>query len=237
MAVQIENHPSPNHSSRNGVKVKVIVIHATAGVDSLAHLCDPNPGNNPENAVSAHNLITKTGKIYQLVKYNRRAWHAGWAALPSITENIGDCSIGIEIENLNNGRDPYPAAQLKAAVELVQNLVAEYNIARIHVVKHADVALPLGRKSDPQGSAFDMENFLDQVFGNNDQTFKMVVTHNGVRIRKAGGTDFAILGQLNAGQEVAIDGLINGEAIQGNHFWARLADTDGYVSMRFLREP
>jgi N-acetyl-anhydromuramyl-L-alanine amidase AmpD len=235
MALDIENHPSPNQNSRGGAKVRAIVIHATAGTNSLDHLCDPAPEGKPENAVSAHDLITRSGKIFHLVDYNKRAWHAGVAAIPPLTGDVNSLSIGIEIENLNNGTQNYPPAQMAAAVELVQKLTADFGISRQFVVTHAACALPKGRKTDPRPPAFDMESFLDLVFGAGTTT-TYAVTGNGLRIRAESNTDSAVIGSLEVGEKIEVDRLVDGEEIQGETKWAHLADGRGFVTMRFLRQ-
>src|SRR5690349_10918496 len=96
-------YKSPNHSSRGGKAPSILVIHATAGglKGSIDWLC------NPANRVSAHYVISKTGQVYQLVDEDRAAWHAGNALWDGHTD-INERSIGIEIANANDGRDPYP---------------------------------------------------------------------------------------------------------------------------------
>jgi N-acetylmuramoyl-L-alanine amidase CwlA len=234
MALDIENHPSPNHNSRGGVKVRAIVMHATAGTNSLSHLLNPAPGGNRENAVSAHDLISKTGKIFHLVDYDKRAWHAGKASIPPFTADVNSLSIGIEIENKNNGQDPYPEAQVAAAVELVQKLTKEFGITRQFVVTHKACALPPGRKNDPRG--FDMEKFLDRVFGEREEgVTTLVVVGDGLRIRKEAKTDSDIVDKLRAGEKIRVDRIVAGEEIEGENQWAHLEDGRGFVTMRFLR--
>lgn len=69
-------------------------------------------------------------------------------------------SIGIELENLNTGRDPYPPAQYSATLELVRYLVSKYNIPRSQLVRHLDIAPK--RKTDPAG--FPWERFVAEVY-------------------------------------------------------------------------
>ncbi|MGA7732083.1 MAG: N-acetylmuramoyl-L-alanine amidase [Chloroflexia bacterium] len=237
MAPTIENHPSPNSNSRGGVKVRAIVMHATAGTNSLAHLCDPAPGGHPERRVSAHDLITKTGKIYHLVDYSKRSFHAGLAHIPPFTGDANSLTIGIEIENLNNGEDPYPEAQLKAAVWLVQKLAEDFGIARPFVVTHAECALPFGRKTDPKPPAFNIGQFLDRVYADLPSlaTTTFAVTGDGLRIRAQATTASAVQGQLNSGEKLIIDRIVRGQDIDGVIHWAHLQDGRGFVSMRFLR--
>ncbi|MGQ9547460.1 MAG: N-acetylmuramoyl-L-alanine amidase [Roseiflexus sp.] len=148
---------SPNYGSRNGRSISMIVIHATAGTarSALAWL------TNPASRVSAHYLIDKAGQIYRLVDDEYAAWHAGRAVWRGETA-INEISLGIELENANNGRDPYPAAQMESLVQLTRDKVAQYRIAPDMVVRHRDIAIPRGRKSDPAG--FPWNDFLRQVF-------------------------------------------------------------------------
>lgn len=153
------SHRSPNHSARTSggkpVPISMLVIHATAGSASsaLSWLC------SAASRVSAHYLIGKDGHTYQLVSDDRAAWHAGksrWMGLNS--NDIQCCSIGIELENANSGIDPYPQAQLAALIDLCREKVAQYHIAADMVVRHAEIAIPKGRKTDPAG--FPWQEFL-----------------------------------------------------------------------------
>lgn len=137
---------SPNHESREGAPISLIVLHATVGslVSARGWL------TNPASKASTHYLISKQGEIYQLVSEDRAAWHAGrslWGGLGSLA--IKQQSIGIELENANDGRDPYPAAQVDALRSLVHDLQQRHPQAQI--VTHAQIAQPPGRKSDPLG--------------------------------------------------------------------------------------
>ncbi|ABU56345.1 N-acetylmuramoyl-L-alanine amidase [Roseiflexus castenholzii] len=148
---------SPNYGSRGGRPISMIVLHATAGTarSALAWL------TNPAARVSAHYLIDKAGQIYRLVPDEYAAWHAGRAAWRGETA-INEVSLGIELENANNGRDPYPTAQLSALIRLTREKVAQYRIAPDMVVRHLDVAVPRGRKNDPAG--FPWTEFLQHIF-------------------------------------------------------------------------
>src|SRR5690242_17065325 len=148
---------SPNHSPRDGRAITILVLHATAGSarSALAWL------TNPLSRVSAHYLIEKTGRVYQLVPDEEIAWHAGRASWHGETA-INEVSIGIELENANDGRDPYPTQQLEALKELARTEVARYRIAPEMVVRHLDIALPKGRKTDPAG--FPWAEFMGQLF-------------------------------------------------------------------------
>jgi len=128
--------PSPN---RSGLLVpEIIVIHYTGDNNlngALSWLC------NPLSKVSAHLVIAKDGKVYQLVPFNVVAWHAGVSAYEG-RSGVNKFSIGIE--NVGFG-DVWPAAQVEANRAVIRALTAHYGIE--FLVGHEDVAP--GRKSDP----------------------------------------------------------------------------------------
>ncbi|MDD5301488.1 MAG: N-acetylmuramoyl-L-alanine amidase [Elusimicrobia bacterium] len=144
-------HPSPNYSARPDA-ITAVVVHATEtdNVESpLAWLCDP------ASKASAHWLISKTGVIFHLVHESLRAWHAGVSIWRGV-EDVNRFSVGIELVNLNDGEDPYPDDQIAALLSLLRPMQLDYRIGAADIIGHADVALPVGRKTDP-GSAFPWE--------------------------------------------------------------------------------
>lgn len=154
-----DSRRSPNFAARpEGAASRAIVWHATAGplTPSLNHLTSPTSG------VSTHYLIAKDGRIFSLVPDYLRAFHAGNTVLVDGFD-YNDISIGVELENANDGKDPYPPIQLEAAVWLAKKLKDKYAIPRSGNVTHAAVAIPRGRKTDPRG--LDLERqILDRVY-------------------------------------------------------------------------
>jgi hypothetical protein len=201
-----QSHRSPNHGPRNGNAISMIVLHATVGsvASALAWL------TNPANRVSSHYVIDKAGHISQLVQDEDAAWHAGRAKWHGVTD-INAVSLGVELENANDGRDPYPPAQLAAAHWLCQDKIARYNIERADVVRHLDIAIPRGRKTDPAG--FPWPLFADSLYMDapplppphpapnplRHYRVKASVT-GGATIRSAASKAGAVLGRLHAGE-------------------------------------
>lgn len=141
--------PSPNFHQASGRKITCVVMHDTAshGVESPKEwLCDPT------SKVSAHYLIGKDGKIYHLVHESNIAWHAGESTWRE-QSNVNEFSVGVELENTNDGQDPYPEEQLAAATALVVAICKDYGVKLADVVGHLDVAP--GRKTDPAGFPWD----------------------------------------------------------------------------------
>lgn len=123
---------------------RCIVVHATGGTDSTAWL---STTSNPP--VSIHRLIKKDGKIIKIVPDNEVAWHAGPATvgrLPRGNETINVWSLGVELENLNNGRDIFPEPQVDALALQVREWWGLYGA--IPITSHQAIQ---SNKSDPSG--------------------------------------------------------------------------------------
>ncbi len=146
----MKHRPSPNHDSRGGQAVDMLVLHYTGmrtAEEALARLCDE------QAKVSAHYMVDEEGEVYALVPEGMRAWHAGVSAWRGNT-NINHRSIGIEIVNPGHefGYRPFPNAQMEAVIRLCRGILLRHTIPACNVVGHSDVAP--ARKEDP-GELFD----------------------------------------------------------------------------------
>lgn len=154
------NHFQVGQASR----IRMVVMHATAarGPGDYNYL---RQGGSNDRPVSIHYYIDKAGTISQMVQDKDIAWQAGASTWTvdgrPVSPSCNPVSVGIELENLNNGRDPYPQAQYDAALELVRYLVSKYKVPRKQLVRHLDIAPK--RKTDPAG--FPWERFVAQVYG------------------------------------------------------------------------
>lgn len=239
MKIDSTSYVSPNHASRGGAAIELICLHATAGsaASSLAWLCNPQTAQ-PAKRVSTHYLIDKRGTVYQLVHDERAAWHAGasaWGGRNSA--QIAAASIGIELENKNDGKDDYTPAQLTACRDLCAALIARYGIRRANVVRHLDIATPAGRKSDPAN--FPLGSFIASLYGAKAIPSTPVPTmpppaYNAARYKvltcmisekSTGGPPYA--GILHPGEFVEIDATY----MSG---YAHLTDGRGFVLLSLL---
>ena len=98
--------------------------------------------------VSSHYLISRTGKIIQLVKDNNIAWHAGisnWFKFKNLNKN----SIGIELENKGHqyGYQAFPSKQIVQLIKILKILKRKFKIKNINITGHSDIAPK--RKIDP----------------------------------------------------------------------------------------
>ncbi len=143
---------SPNFNDRPlGGPINCIVLHATVEPTTQGTI---DIFLNPVREVSAHFVVGRDGRVVQMVPIEKRAWHAGVSVLEG-TGNVNDFSVGIEMVNLNDGKDPYPLEQMEAVAGLIRFIRSRYNVPDSRIVSHAQIALPQGRKSDPLG--FDFE--------------------------------------------------------------------------------
>ncbi|GKY87283.1 N-acetylmuramoyl-L-alanine amidase [Sinisalibacter aestuarii] len=139
--------PSPNFGPRrDGLTPELVVIHYTAmpgAEEALERLCAP------EHEVSAHYLIGRDGRLWQLVDEEMRAWHAGagsWAGQGDVNSQ----SIGIELDN--SGLFPFSEPQMRRLELLLSNILRRWAIPPEGVIGHQDMAP--ARKGDP-GRRFD----------------------------------------------------------------------------------
>lgn len=151
---------SPNHDSRDGRAVDILLLHYTgmkSGEEAIARLRDPAA------KVSAHYVVEEDGRIFHLVPEERRAWHAGvsnWRG----EGNTNARSIGIEIVNPGHewGYRAFPAAQMQAVRDLSLAILARHPIPARNVIGHSDVA-PV-RKEDP-GELFEWQGLAAAGIG------------------------------------------------------------------------
>ena len=147
--------PSKNFDERRPV---VIVLHYTEQ-DSVEQSLDTLRSRNSGGRVSSHYLLGKDGKIYQLVSDAKRAWHAGAGRWGAITD-VNNASIGIEIDN--DGKSPFPDAQIDSLIVLLRDLTTRLRIPPTQIIGHSDLAPT--RKIDP-GLLFPWKRLHDAGFG------------------------------------------------------------------------
>lgn len=251
----IEVARTPNMGGR--IAPEYLVIHYTAGrsgASSVKHFM------NGAAKASAHLVIDRSGKIWQLVPFNHSAWHAGvsvWAG----RQSLNGFSIGIELDNagkLQRVGDRYQAwfggvydepdvirARHKAEdadafwhAYTEPQISALREVARLlvetyglkDVVGHEDIAP--SRKVDP-GPAFPMRSFRSELFGREgDDRVEYKVSASLLNVRAGPGTDFPLAGPpLVSGARLAL--------IEMRSLWAHILQlegpqTEGWVRNSFI---
>lgn len=113
---------SPNHSSRNGMPIRRIIMHYTTSRNvngTIAWF------SNPASRVSAHYVIGRDGSIFQMVRDSDKAWHA---------KNANADSIGIEHSAAQG--DQMTAEQELSSIALVRWLLSEYKLPKSSIHGH-----------------------------------------------------------------------------------------------------
>ncbi len=178
--MKIKYLKSPNYihcyKTRN---IQSVVIHYT-GMRSLQSAVERLISKKHE--VSSHYLISRAGKIMQLVKDNNIAWHAGisnWFVFKNLNKN----SIGIELENKGHqyGYQDFPNKQITELIKILKRLKKKFKIQNINITGHSDIAPH--RKTDP-GEKFPWKKLykndlaiwhsLDEKFINNFRLKKLI---------------------------------------------------------------
>ena len=171
---------SPNYISyKKRRNIQSIVIHYT-GMRSLQSAVERLISKKYE--VSSHYLVSRSGKIMQLVKDNNIAWHAGisnWFVFKNLNKN----SIGIELENKGHqyGYQDFPNKQITELIKILKRLKKKFKIQNINITGHSDIAPH--RKTDP-GEKFPWKKLykndlaiwhsLDEKFINNFRLKKLI---------------------------------------------------------------
>jgi len=144
--MKIKYLKSPNYVYCNQRRnVQSVVIHYT-GMRSLQSAVERLISKKYE--VSSHYLISRTGKIIQLVKDNNIAWHAGVSNWFNF-KNLNKYSIGIELENKGHqyGYQNFSSKQIGQLIKILKVLKKKYKIKNVNITGHSDIAP--NRKTDP----------------------------------------------------------------------------------------
>lgn len=172
--MQIIQKPSPNFMpGRKGKKIIAIVNHITAGLmpGTLSWMC------NPAAKASAQYLVTRKGEIYQLVRDEDTAYHAGevkrhnWSLYDGTNPNY--YTIGIEHEG-------YPTElltelQYQTTLWLHRKLIVKWGIPvdRDHIIGHYRID-SVNRPNCP-GPQFPWDRLFNDLKGEEDMKVEMEI--------------------------------------------------------------
>jgi len=137
---------SPNFKVSKKVRdIKFLIIHYT-GMKNFQSAVDRL--KDPNSKVSSHYVISRSGRVLELVKPRDIAWHAGVSAWRGI-KNINKNSVGIELENKGHdfGYQKFSKAQIRNLIILLKKLKKKFKIKNTNIIGHSDVAP--SRKIDP----------------------------------------------------------------------------------------
>ena len=135
-----------NYSFRKKNKtVKYLIIHYTGMIDFYSAY---RKLNDLKSEVSCHYLISREGKIYNLLCPKFKGWHAGISEWKNV-KNLNDYSIGIELENKGHehGYTNFTNSQYHQLKQLIKFLKFNFYIKDEDIIFHSDIAP--NRKKDP----------------------------------------------------------------------------------------
>ena len=197
-----------NQSSRNGNKIKYIVIHYVGAVSSAKNNCIYFSGGN-RNA-SAHYFVDS--EIWQCIPDEMAAWHCGGGLQDTGramnggnrgAQYLGICtnsnSIGIELCcHRVNGKVVPTQTAIKTAAPLVQYLMKKYDIPASRVIRHFDVngkICPNGYISKESWAT--LHKFLteNKDIKEEDSSFRVIVDISNLNIRKGPGINYDKIGK------------------------------------------
>jgi N-acetyl-anhydromuramyl-L-alanine amidase AmpD len=181
--VKIEWVGTKNFSEgRGGRKIIAIVNHITAGLmpGCLSWL------QNPKAQASAHYLVTRDGRILQLVKDGDTAWHAGIVNKPNWKlydgTNPNRYTIGIEHEGFPN--EPLTEIQYQATLWLHRQLVAKHGIPvdNDHIIGH--YRIDSIRRPNCPGPKFPWDRLFEDLKGKgeDEDVIKTKVLFEGMEL-------------------------------------------------------
>lgn len=159
--------------ARRTLPVQWIVLHSTGGPTCDVRTARPvwvyggtleqdlrELAAHPQLGI--HYMIDRDGTVRASVPEDRIAHHV---------LHYSPVSLGIELVNDGDGRDPYPEAQLAALVRLLRDVLSRHPVDAAHLVGHSDLDhgrmacdRTRPRKVDP-GPAFPLAWLREQLFG------------------------------------------------------------------------
>lgn len=159
----IDFHADAQHLGGRRLGFRYIVLHHTGGTNSKFWLSRTSPLSDP---VSVARLVTKEGKNIKIASDDEVAWTQGPARIGELPlynehgvllESVNNWALAIEFENLGNGHDPYPAAQLDMGAAQVVEWWGTYGFMAL--VGHNWIQ---ANKHDPAG--FDWPDFYRRIW-------------------------------------------------------------------------
>lgn len=225
----------------------ILVMHFTAsgGPDGKG---DANYFKTRAAKTSAHIIVGRDGSIYQVVPFNKKAWHAGksiWRGVP----NCNDYSIGIEIDNWGkllrtaDGKyrswtkqevDPADVVKMRHKAESTDSYWETYDPKQMDALEDlVEVILAAypsikeivghddispGRKTDP-GPAFPMNRFRNLLDGRKSSTAVIRTTTSNLNVRSGPSLAHRVVRILPKGTKVTVLYDAPGEWAQTPHGW------------------
>ena len=210
-----------NNSSRNGMKIKYLVLHYTGNKGDNAKN-NAKYFNGGDRNASAHYFVSDE-QIYQVVEDERASWGVGdGKGKYGITNGN---SINIEMCCWIDGT---VSEKTEAnTVELVKMLMKKHSIDVDHIVRHYDAS----RKNCPNWNNDRWNKFKEKlqekssVPSNSFNSYTVKVTADVLNVREGAGTNYKVNTQVRKGEVYTIVEELNG--------WGKLKSGAGWISLKY----
>ncbi len=118
-----------------GTVIDLLLLHHTASGGGPKAIVDYWKGLRSPKRTSAHYVVGKDGLIIIAVPEQCRAWQAGASSWHGESD-VNNFSIGVEICNLGDGKDPYPDRQLWSLAWLCRSIMHNNPAITLGPLKH-----------------------------------------------------------------------------------------------------
>ena len=151
-SVDISGHTHPSNYGVRAMRPIGTGVHTTGSANSIPFLQSDRRATS--GISGADYLISREGDRHQLTPSGKFAYHFGkarWNYLSNDGDLLSKMYIGVELENLNDQMCTW--MQMDSLAELIVSVLAPmYSWAfPFDIVGHYEVAVPIGRRSDPLG--------------------------------------------------------------------------------------
>ena len=217
-----------NYRKGNGKQNKYLVLHYVGATGTAEDNCRYFQSNY--RGASAHYFVGHKGEIWQCVEDKDVAWHCGATRYKHpYCRNTN--SIGIELccrKNLSNNTWYFEEETVKAATELVKDLMKKYNIPAANVIRHYDVT----GKVCPEPFVRDSAAWSTFKAGLTATIavasgYLVKVTADVLNVRKGAGTGYKIATTVKKNEVYTIVQEYNG--------WGKLKSGAGWISLKYTK--
>ena len=215
-----------NYEKGNGKQNKYIVIHYVGATGTAQDNCRYFQSNY--RGSSAHYFVGHAGEVWQCVEDKDISWHCGAASYKHPYCRNSN-SIGIELccRQLANGTWYFEEKTIKAAIELVKELMKKYNIPAANVIRHYDVT----GKVCPEPYVRDTgawNTFKASLTTNTSTSGYLVkITADALNVRKGPGVGYKIATTVKKNGVYTIVDELNG--------WGKLKSGAGWISLAYTK--
>lgn len=214
-----------NFKEGNGKQNKYIVIHYVGATGGAKANCEYFASEY--RGASAHYFVGHAGEVWQCVEDKDIAWHCG-ATRYKHAACRNDNSIGVELccrKNFSNNTWYFEEETIKAATQLVKELMAKYNIPVGNVLRHYDVA----NKRCPEPFVRDTaawNTFKASLTSTSPASGYIVrITADALNVRKGPGTGYGIVTTVKKSEAFTIVDESNG--------WGKLKSGIGWIKLSY----